>query len=223
MDQWKVRHRGNMFSLKKVDRSAELYDYDGNKYSSVIIGSQEWLLTNYSPTHYANGEAIENIADMAGWNADTTGAWCYYNNDQANLSDYGRLYNHYAVKSANGFIYLERDGAIEVDWRIPGSVDYSALAIELGGWTIAGGKMKEAGSAHWDAPNVGATNSSRFSARGGGRRGIASNFWGIKTSCPFWTSANTTYVVLWSNSSMLVFAAPANMHDGFYVRLVRDI
>lgn len=223
MDQWKVKYSGNIFSLKKADRGAGLYDYDGNEYQSIIIGSQEWLLTNYSPIHYANGEVIENITGVAEWNADIGGAWCYYNNDQANLADYGRLYNQYAIKNANGFISLERDGAVETDWRIPSSIDYSTLSGVLGGSSVAGGKMKEIGLTYWTSPNTGATNSSGFSARGGGRRGVAAGFWGVGASCPLWVSSDTLYVTMWNTSSMLVFSAPTSMHDGLYVRLVRDI
>ena len=46
------------------------------------------------------------------------------------------------------------------------------LTDYLGGESVAGGKIKEAGTSHWDSPNTGATNESGLSILPGGRREI---------------------------------------------------
>ena len=60
------------------------------------------------------------------------------------------------------------------------------------GWrgTDEGGKLKEAGTAHWASPNTGATNESGFTALPGGSRfyndGIYQNMGGLGY---FWSSS----------------------------------
>jgi len=57
-----------------------------------------------------------------------------------------------------------------VGWHIPSGEDWSALTDFLGGTTIAGGKLKEAGTTHWFNPNTGASNLSGFTGIPGGYR-----------------------------------------------------
>ena len=69
--------------LKPVWRKqpmGSVMDIDGNVYSTVVIGNQEWTVTNLRTTHYFDGTAIPNITDSATWAGLTTGAYCYYNN-----------------------------------------------------------------------------------------------------------------------------------------------
>lgn len=221
MDQWKVRYNGNMFALKRSERGAGLYDYDGREYGSVIIGSQEWLTSGYSPIHYADGIAIPYLPDTDDWSTDLGGAWCYYNNDQANLSIYGRLYNQYVKANAHGFVYLERNGVYEPGWRVPTYNDFVALYTTLGGASIAGGKMKEIGTTYWNSPNVGATNSSGFNGRGGGFRMEDGVYSGLGEIYLMVTDEVSAFFIEYSSS--LLFGWTPLDREGMYVRLVRDI
>lgn len=46
----------------------DIVDADGNKYTAVTIGSQQWLKENLRTRHFNNGEAIRPIMIMpAGW------------------------------------------------------------------------------------------------------------------------------------------------------------
>jgi len=58
-----------------------MIDADGNAYSTVIIGTQEWMAENLRVTHYRNGDAIPNVTNTLSWYYLTTGARIYYNND----------------------------------------------------------------------------------------------------------------------------------------------
>jgi uncharacterized protein (TIGR02145 family) len=222
MDQWKVRHSAAMFSLKRAARGTGLYDYDGREYQSVVIGSQEWLASNYSPLHYADGTPIDHCSNDADWAANAGGAWCYYDNNQAYLSSLGRLYNQHAVLSASGFVYLEREGIMEVDWRVPQNADIIALAAELGGFGIVGGKLKSPGTTYWASPNVGATNSSGFTSRAAGVRDAAGGFAERMLTHNIWLSdVGFSYQLEYGSSCMYSFIRGAT--EGVSVRLVRDI
>ncbi len=137
-------------------------DIDGNYYPSVIIGTQEWLAANLKVTHYNNGESITHKTDSLNWDDGTDGAWCYYNNDILNNTEYGKLYNWFAVNDSRGLC--------PGGWKIPSDSAWDILVNFLGGSWAAGGKIKEAGSSHWNAPNDGATNMSGLTALPGGMR-----------------------------------------------------
>lgn len=221
MDQWKVRHTKAMFSLKRADRGEGLYDYDGREYQSVIIGSQEWLLSGYSPLHYADGEPIQHLPNADDWAAATEGAWCYYDNSQDSLSLYGRIYNQYVKDSIHGFVYLERGNVYEPEWRIPTTADFVALYTTLGGANIAGGKMKTVGTTYWTTPNIGATNSSGFNGRGGGFRTDDGVYWGLREV--YFMATSEAYAFFLEYSSSLLYGWSPLNREGMYIRLLRDI
>jgi len=62
-----------------------LTDLDGNVYRTTKIGDQVWLADNWASTKLNNGTPIPNVTDDVAWAALTTGAYCNYNNDIANV------------------------------------------------------------------------------------------------------------------------------------------
>lgn len=62
-------------------QSGTYVDYDGNHYSTICIGTQEWLQQNLKVTHYNNGTPITLCTDASTWAAYATALYCYYNND----------------------------------------------------------------------------------------------------------------------------------------------
>ena len=55
-------------------------------------------------------------------------------------------------------------------WHLPTDGELLMLSNYLGGDNIAGGKLKEAGTLHWNSPNTGATNETGFTGLPGGYR-----------------------------------------------------
>jgi uncharacterized protein (TIGR02145 family) len=154
---------------------------------------------------------------MTQWANLTTGAWCYYNNDPANGAIYGKIYNAYAVNDPRG---LAPQG-----WHVPTNPEYGILSSFLGGFTVAGGKMKQVGTTNWLAPNTGATNSSGFTGLPGGYRSALGNFFDIGNNINFWTSTISgtgNNIRSLSRTSSILGSQGRAFDHGSYVRLVKD-
>ena len=59
------------------------------KAQDVKIGKQIWTSANLDLVTYSNGDAIPQVQEIMAWNKLTTGAWCYYDNQKANGSQFG--------------------------------------------------------------------------------------------------------------------------------------
>jgi len=153
-------------------------DGDGNHYSVVQIGTQIWMGENLKTTKYNDGTSIPNVTDKLAWSNLTTPAYCWYNNDVANESTYGALYNWYTVNT---------NKLAPLGWHIATDTEWTTLTDYLGGYNVAGGKLKEAGNTHWLSPNTGATNVSDFTALPGGFRD-AGIFYRKDSIGEFWSS-----------------------------------
>jgi uncharacterized protein (TIGR02145 family) len=132
-------------------------DMDGNVYKTIQIGTQTWMAENLKTTRYRDGTVIP-FADWAWVPPDGTylaGFGWFQNNESAFKDTYGAYYNWTAVNIGK----LCPDG-----WHVPSTAEYLILDQYLGGGDIAGGKLKEEGTSHWEIPNTSADNSSGFTA-----------------------------------------------------------
>ena len=171
-------------------------DVDGNEYTTVKIGNQWWMVENLRVAHYRDGTSIPLVYSNSSWALATKGAYCYYDLNSNNITEYGLLYNFHAVDNNKG---LAPEG-----WHVASSEEWKELEMYLGMtqeqadltlWrgTDEGGKLKETGTVHWSTPNTGATNETGFTAIPGGyRRGDNALYEGIGTIAYFWTSTGTT-------------------------------
>ncbi len=150
------REHGDNTTKPKIEVATQ----QGGGVETVTIGTQVWMLKNLDVTTYRNGDPIPQVTDATKWANLTTGAWCYYNNDPTMDTVYGKLYNWYAVNDPRG---LAPQG-----WHVPDSSEWVQLITYLE--PNAGGKLKEPGTLHWQSPNVGATNSTNYTAMPGGCR-----------------------------------------------------
>ncbi len=206
-------------------------DINGNIYNTVLIGYQCWMKENLKARNYRNGTIIPNITDGQTWINQSTGARCWHNNDSATYAaTYGALYNWYAVVDANGLC--------PTGWHVPTDQEWQALEMSLGmgasvtltGWrgTDEGGKMKETGTTHWNSPNIGATNSSGFTALPGGCRdsNLNANYVNMGYNGYWWST--TAYSSPWawyrclSSGSSMVNRNYHGKNYGSPVRCVMD-
>ena len=211
----------SMFSI--MSRAQTVTDIDGNVYDTVHIGTQIWLRPNLKVTHYLNGDPIPNVTDSALWYNLTTGAYCDYNNDSANADVYGKLYNWYAINDSLGIAPL--------GCHVPTFEDWDTLQIYLGYDLVAGGKLKEIGTAHWMAPNTGASDEYDFTALPGGQRAdsiYSGTFSEITQQGYWWSSSEMDTVYPWAvnisyNSKGFTNWAASTRKSGFSIRLMGDV
>ena len=192
-------------------------DVDGNMYHIVKIGTQVWMAENLKTTKLNDGTYIPLVISNDDWGNLSSPGYCWYNNDAANNITYGALYNFYAVRSGK---------LAPAGWHVPTDADWTTLVTFLDGDSVAGGKLKEAGTTHWLSPNKGATNEFGFTALPGGYRADQGNYSDLGSLCIWWSSTivdttygyarfmnhDLTYIIRFENSEM----------DGLSVRCVKD-
>ena len=185
---------------------------------NVTIGDQIWTGCNLGVTNYQNGDEIPQVQNPAEWSELTTGAWCYYNNDADNGCTYGKLYNWYAVNDPRG---LAPSG-----YHIPSETEVLTLQSYLGGNSVAGGKLKEVGTVHWNSPNTGATNESSWTALPGGAINSTGTWAGLGNYSAWWTTTPSIggtsifYQLLYDTAGL--FVQSFSKASGYYVRLISD-
>ncbi len=157
---------------------------DKDIHQTVTIGDQTWIVKNLDVTCYQNGDPIPQVQNAKEWSKLTTGAWCYYLNDDAFGPVFGKLYNWYAVNDPRG---LAPEG-----WHIPSDGEWVMLSDFLGGAKVAGGKLKDIETMIWRRTSRGATNESGFSAIPTGVRRTNGDFSRLLTLATFWSSSQRT-------------------------------
>ena len=206
---------GNQFLFKTY--TGTVTDIDNNIYNTVTIGTQVWTVENLKVTHFTTGDPIPKVTENSGWNDLTSWAYCEnYNSTDSSLI-YGHLYNFYAAVS----------GALcPIGWHVPSDQEWITLLNYMGGDTIAGGKLKESGTAHWKSPNTGASNETGFTGLPAGYRNNTQGFLDNR-AVGFWWSSTEIYtfqsyyirVDYYSNDVKHLFDFKGN---GYSVRCVKD-
>ncbi|NQU88384.1 MAG: T9SS type A sorting domain-containing protein [Mariniphaga sp.] len=202
----------------------ECKDNDGKSYAVVQIGEQWWMAENLKVTHYRSGEAIPNITDTLEWVNLSSGAYCNYDNDVNNVTTYGRLYNWHALD--------DNRNIAPAGWHVPTDAEWQILVDYLGGYAVAGGKMKATGTVQsgdglWYEPNLDATNESGFSALPGGYRSSNDgNCYELIGTAYFWLATESINNLALRRGLAYyysgVHAMNADKEKGFSVRCVRD-
>jgi len=105
-------------------------DIEGNFYSTVIIGDQEWMAENLKTDFFCNGDSIPANGDSA--------QVLVYNDNPQNAEIYGKLYNFKGATNTSGLC--------PCGWEVPTELDYARLIDYLGGFEEAMKKMKSSGN-----------------------------------------------------------------------------
>ncbi len=153
-------------------------DIDGNVYPVKQIGTQIWMTENLRTARYKDGTTIATGLTALNWAVSTLGAYAIYDDEPNNNATHGKLYNWQAVNSQK----LAPEG-----YHVATTDEWNQLLNHLGGFAVAGGKMKSTATI-WNAPNTGADNSSGFNALPSGFRGTTGSYTALGNLAYFWSA-----------------------------------
>jgi len=192
--------------------------YDGDNYTTVLIGSQCWFKENLRNDNDRDGAVIPGNLNNSVWTGTTSAAQTVYDqggaNEATNLAAYGRLYNWYAVNTGK----LCPSG-----WHVPTDAEWTTLVDTLGGTSVAGTKLKVSSS---NTPAWDGTNSSGFSALPGGARSADIGYFSSQGYDGFWWSSSPNGPSAWFRALYSGYSGVDrdyyDARSGFSVRCVRD-
>ncbi len=146
---------------------------------TVKIGAVNWADKNLAVSQFRNGDNIPEVKTDEEWakfGDQKKPAWCYYQNDSANGTKYGKLYNWYAVN--------DKRGLAPAGWHIATDDEWQLLIDGLGGDETAGIKIKS--TTGWNN-NGNGNNSAGFNGLAAGARNYDGNFAEIGNAAFWWT------------------------------------
>ncbi len=226
-------------------------DIDGNSYNTVLIGTQCWTKENLKVTKYNDGTAIPNSATGGSvgtsrtWQDLITGAYTIYANESstgANATNYGFLYNWYAVKGifTTGVIAsTDTLNLCPTGWHVPTDGEWTSLIqftvpTEIVSATVygiqspnAGGKLKST-STLWStaSPPSSGTDNFGFSGLPGGYRNNDGRFFNSRDFAFFWSASEYDLNNAWYRdldfANGLVYRLNFVKSVGASVRCLRD-
>ena len=190
-------------------------EYGRQVYNTVLIGDQCWMAENLNI-----GTMINGSEEMT--NNSVIEKYCWGNNI-ANCDIYGGLYQWNEMMQYTTTQSVQ--GICPSGWHLPTQNEWTMLTNYLGSLSVAGGKMKEAGTTHWSQPNTGATNESWFTALPCGYR-YSGGFAHLTAYAYFWSSLEEGDNLAWrwqlSYNNGEVVRWPNNKDFGSSVRCIKD-
>ena len=150
---------------------------------------------------------LGTVITLATTNLDwATGAarWSYHSNDLTVGSVYAKLYN----KAARNVIITSPPSG----WHVATEAELTALAA------LGGNALKITGVNYWTTSN--GTNSTGFTALGGGSRNADGTFNAVKAAVSFWCADSDKVLKILDDGTATIEASGAN--EGHYIRLIQD-
>ena len=209
---------GNEFSFIAADTCGNPFtDIDGNLYNSVMIGNQCWMKENLKVKHYPNGHPIYGL---------------YAYNDNLNLVEtVGYLYKWSAIMNGSSSSSLNPSGIQGIcpdGWHLPSRDEWTELTNHMGGPVIAGGPLKD--TVLWISPNIGATNSSGFSALPSGYKSESGTYYSYGLQANWWSTTSQSISSLdgyfarraYNNSTNLTEFGYYSGDNAFAVRCIKE-
>ena len=234
---------GQQNSFETLDEPGTVSDIDGNIYSTVVIGDQEWMAENLKVTRYLNGDSIMTEIPDSVWSITTDGAFSIYPFNEIDgldsetdvINAYGLLYNWFAANDSRSIC--------PSGWQVPSDDDWDELTDFIGGTSAPNGnKLKSCRQV--DSPLGGecdTTEQPRWNFNGnhygtdeygyaglpGGMKLQGGNYSNISAQGHWWTSTETSEVRAYRRSLLNITGSVArlsvNKQIGYSIRCVRNI
>lgn len=208
-------------------------DCSGNMYHTVVIDDQEWFAENLRAECFSNGDAIAEVIDSATWVSagnDSTAARVKYNDSDSLATQYGFLYNGYAMQ--------DERGVCPTGWHVPVTQEFRALVATsdtLDGLVamVFGNSYESTGAAaalkaQEDWSDNSGNNISGISALPSGKRKTNAQFADAGVKSYWWCADGNpdnliTRGCRTMGSSDTLFREDANMKWGCAIRCMRNL
>jgi uncharacterized protein (TIGR02145 family) len=217
---------------------------DGQEYPVVAIGEQIWMAQNLRADKYSDGTTIPKATNEEEWpDLSSDGkAFCWYAFVEDIHHPYGALYNWEAAMNGAGssdYVPSGVQGVCPTGWHLPSDEEWKVMEMYLGmsredadiadtdRGTDEAGKLKEAGTAHWLSPNVGATNETGFTALPASQVHPDGRHYTDNRVAFFWTSTKSVhwegaYDRWFHNYDQQISRDADDLTFGFAVRCIKD-
>ena len=207
-----------------------IIDIDNNKYPCVLIGDKLWMSTNLNVSRFNNGDKMLEAKTNEEWVfAFENGlpAYCYYNNDQNNQTELGKLYNYHAINDIRG---LAPNNSI-----IPSEVVFNQLINEFGGKWDCERKLKskdswreyeefdENGNLTGQQVKGNGSNESGFNGKPSGCRLDDGSFVGIGEEGVWWSSTVGEYLMVFYHINSATITVETDAGVGMSVRCYKNL
>ena len=217
--------------------SGDITDSRDGTYKTIQIVNQCWMAENLNVGIRVDG-SVNQTSGPDNKNASIQ-KYCY-GNDPANCNIYGGLYQWDEMMAYSTSINTNGpgpQGICPTGWHIPTDNEWKCLEMNLGmlqseadktsqRGTDEGGKLKQTGTMYWTSPNIGATNSSGFTALPGGYRLTYGSFVNGGYSGYWWSGTENSGPSAWArnlyNSYPTVNRGYTSKANGYSVRCVKD-
>lgn len=195
---------------------------DNQKYKTVVIGSQTWMAENLNYGNFLFDSGTDSLYQLGAQK------FCY-DNQSLTCSKEGGLYQwHTAMNfgqecidgsfSCSDQVDAGHQGICPSGWHIPNGNEWDVLAAEMGGSSVAGGKMKVA--------NFGGTDDFGLSISSSGYRRSFGGFINQETSSYYWVVGAPSvdfghFLFLYKSENHFVLNSQFKT-NGFSVRCLKD-
>jgi len=202
---------------------------DSHEYQWFMIGNQVWMAENLAYLPSVSPSSDGSYTDPYYYVYGYQGSSVSEAKATSNYTTYGVLYNWPAAMAGASSSSANPSGVQGVcpdGWHLPSDVEWTELTDYLGGTSVAGGKLKETGTTHWNSPNTGATNISGFTAFPGGTLGYDGTFYSLGDYAGFWSATESGSSLAWGGGLTYdgsdVDWGYATKYFGFSVRCTKD-
>src|SRR4030042_3674428 len=223
------------FLTKKDEITSSVFEcgdkiiYQSENYKTVKIGEQCWMRENLKATKYRNDFPITNFETNGRWSNDTAGAYSCYQNLKENCSNFGALYNWYAVSNPvglcpEGWSIPTNNQWTDLERNICEKLGYDNCQTEFAYDSSGGWKGTDEGK-HLKSKSFNGSDSFDFSAILGGFRNANGPFSYLEEK-GFWWAATPfgefAYSQMMDMENQKVRQLESLKSSGFSVRCIKD-